>query len=288
MVRNSCGGKLFVPHWWDKDALLVLYIGRKGFCPTLVGENHPKHKKKDMSLEELVGHMKIEEANRLKDKDSSPYELSVKANIVESSVSKHDRFNKQNKVAANQGHKAWQCYNRKDASNNGQKSDQNKNQAHIAEESDDVIAAVVSEINLVGNKAEWVVETGATKHFCSEKDLFIEFHEFSKADQGYLSGGLFILETVFVAGSINKASTSAYIVENFDLWHARLGHVNYGSMKRLQKMSLIASLVCNGHKCGICVEAKHCKKPFKPVLSRQTELLELVHSDLADFKNIES
>ena len=54
-----------------------------------------------MSLEELVGHMKIEEANRLKDKDSSPYELSVKANIVESSVSKHDRFNKQNKVAAN-------------------------------------------------------------------------------------------------------------------------------------------------------------------------------------------
>ena len=59
-------------------------------------------------------------------------------------------------------------------------------------------------------------------------------------------------------------------------------------MKRLQKMSLIASLVCNGHKCGICVEAKHCKKPFKPVLSRQTELLELVHSDLADFKNTES
>ena len=38
MLRNSCGGKLFILHWWDNDALLVLYIGRKGFCPTLVGE----------------------------------------------------------------------------------------------------------------------------------------------------------------------------------------------------------------------------------------------------------
>lgn len=56
--------------------------------------NHLKHKKRDMSLEELLGHMKIEEANRLKDKFSSPNELSVKANIVESSVLKPDRFNR--------------------------------------------------------------------------------------------------------------------------------------------------------------------------------------------------
>ena len=38
----------------------------------------------------------------------------------------------------------------------------------------------------------------------------------------------------------------------------------------------------------VCVEAKHAKWPFKSVISRKTELLELIHSDLADFKNIVS
>ncbi|KAA0049713.1 ty1-copia retrotransposon protein [Cucumis melo var. makuwa] len=47
---------------------------------------------------------------------------------------------------------------------------------------------------------------------------------------------------------------SAYIVESADLWH----------------------------------ESKFFKKPFKPVESRSTDLLELIHSDLADFKNTTS
>lgn len=63
--------------------------------------NHLKHKKRDMSLEELVSHMKIEESNKLKDKDFFPYELYVKANIVESSFPKSNRSNKQNKDDGN-------------------------------------------------------------------------------------------------------------------------------------------------------------------------------------------
>ena len=38
-------------------------------------------------------------------------------------------------------------------------------------------------------------------------------------------------------------------------------------------------------KCPICVEAKFTKKPFKSVTIRKPDLLELMHSDLADFKN---
>ena len=38
-------------------------------------------------------------------------------------------------------------------------------------------------------------------------------------------------------------------------------------------------------KCLVCVEAKHAKKPFKSFISRKTELLELIHLDLAVFKN---
>ncbi len=38
-------------------------------------------------------------------------------------------------------------------------------------------------------------------------------------------------------------------------------------------------------KCYVCIEANHAEKPFKSIISRKTELLELIHSGLADFKN---
>ena len=57
-------------------------------------------------------------------------------------------------------------------------------------------------------------------------------------------------------------------------------------MKKLNDMDLISfDLIDNASRCPICVEVKHTKKPFKQVVSRSTKLLELIHSDLADFKN---
>jgi len=41
----------------------------------------------------------------------------------------------------------------------------------------------------------------------------------------------------------------------------------------------------NCSKCPVCIEAKFVKKLFKSVTTRKIELLEIVHSDLADFKN---
>ena len=82
------------------------------------------------------------------------------------------------------------------------------------------------------------------------------------------------------------ASTSfTYIVESFDLWHARLGHTNIDSIKRLKDLNLITKLSnMNFYKCEVCIETKFHKKPFKSI-ERQTELLKLIHSDLGDFKN---
>ena len=54
-------------------------------------------------------------------------------------------------------------------------------------------------------------------------------------------------------------------------------------------MGLIPKLNSNdNHLCGICVESKYRKKPFNSVKERTIGLLELVHSDLAVFKDIES
>jgi len=44
----------------------------------------------------------------------------------------------------------------------------------------------------------------------------------------------------------------------------------------------------NFSKCPVCVKEKFSKKPFKSVTARKAKLLELMHSDLADFKNIMS
>ena len=53
----------------------------------------------------------------------------------------------------------------------------------------------------------------------------------------------------------------------------------------MKQLSLIPNLTNSEHpKCEICVEVKHFKKPFKTI-ERSSELLELIHSDLGDFKN---
>ena len=97
--------------------------------------------------------------------------------------------------------------------------------------------------------------------------------------EGYISGGLFVF--IILQWIVNN-----YIVESINLWHRRLGHVNTASIKKLRKMELISMIKTDDFsKCHVCVEAKHAKKPLKYVISRKSELLELIHLDLADFRN---
>jgi hypothetical protein len=71
--------------------------------------------------------------------------------------------------------------------------------------------------------------------------------------------------------------------------YGRLGHVNMASIRKLRNKHFInVSDKNNCSQCSICVEAKYTKKPFKSIMNRTTELLELIHSDLSDFKNTTS
>ncbi|CAN1310245.1 Retrovirus-related Pol polyprotein from transposon TNT 1-94 [Linum perenne] len=329
--------------------------------------------------------MKIEEANKQKDKDSVLNSHFVKANLVESGYNRtksssqskrptwkskkpttfkrpghNQESNKQGGcyVCGRTGHKAYQCHHRK-----GSSSSQSLNsQANIVEgEEVQTFTAMVTEINMVEGKAEWIIDSGATKHFCADKNMFADFDAVTTGEvvymgnassaqvmgkgkinlkltsgkslslmnvlfvpslrrnlisasllikagmklvleagklvitkneifvgKGYMSGGLFVIETSI---SLNdKASPSSYLVESCDTWHARLGHLNSKSLKLMKKMNLLPNLLGNIDlpKCHVCVEAKFNKKPFKTVNKRASCLLELIHSDLADFKGIES
>ncbi|KAK9697052.1 hypothetical protein RND81_08G012000 [Saponaria officinalis] len=165
-----------------------------------------------LTLQELVGHMRTEEANRLKDKPLSlSLNNSVKANLVESSGPfNSEKFKGKGKakggqgknqgpakkngpgkhtkpvakiqkpkgnivcyVCGKKGYKAYQCPENKIV------------EANVVV-TDDVIAAVVVETNLVGNVADWVLDIGASRHLCADKGLFAEFEEVADGDCVYM------------------------------------------------------------------------------------------------------
>ncbi|KAL0349309.1 UNVERIFIED_CONTAM: hypothetical protein Sangu_1158700 [Sesamum angustifolium] len=75
-------------------------------------------------------------------------------------------------------HKANQYYQRKDQQKASQKpATQGTPQINLAEKDNEIIAAVVVEANLVENKEDWILDTGASRHFCSNKALFHELLE---------------------------------------------------------------------------------------------------------------
>ena len=73
----------------------------------------------------------------------------------------------------------------------------------------------------------------------------------------YESNGMYKLNVIY------EISSFAYMVFTFDVWHARLGHVNYKSMRSMSNLSLIPKINCfDLKKCAICVKSKIAKKSF--------------------------
>ena len=94
--------------------------------------------------------------------------------------------------------------------------------------------------------------------------------------------GLFLL---IVAKIMNgNASSSIYLVDSYDIWYARFGHVSSEYIKKMQSLDLINNIDYSSlSKCQICATSKLTKKTCGSV-SRETKLLELIHSDLGDLK----
>ena len=84
----------------------------------------------------------------------------------------------------------------------------------------------------------------------------------------------------------NKASTNlVYMFSSIKFWHARLCHINSRYLGIMSSLGLIPELSKDFEKCETCSQAKITKKPHKSVV-RNTELLELIHSDLCEFEGI--
>ena len=100
--------------------------------------------------------------------------------------------------------------------------------------------------------------------------------------KGFCNQGLFVLS---ISEVINEnASSSAYLVDSYDIWHARLGHVSSGYIKKMQTLGLINNIDYSGlSKCQICATSKLTRNTCGS-MTRETKLLELIHFDLGDLK----
>ena len=78
------------------------------------------------------------------------------------------------------------------------------------------------------------------------------------------------------------------MLESSNLWHGRLGHVNFDTLRRLINLDHIPAFeIDSKHKCETCVEAKQTRSSFQTI-ERNTEPLELIHSDVCDLKFVQA
>ena len=122
-----------------------------------------------------------------------------------------------------------------------------------------------------------------------ELDKFVLSKSGMYVRKGYMSGGMWKLNIMtIIKFDMNKVSTFAYILESYNLWHCRLGHVNYDTLRRLINLNHIPTFqIDEKHKCETCVEAKLTRSSFQNV-ERHTEPFDLIHSDICDLKFVQT
>ena len=85
-----------------------------------------------------------------------------------------------------------------------------------------------------------------------------------------------------------KAMTTK--LNDSDLWHKRLGHLNVDSMKKLREGLVTGISFSNSHleSCISCAKGKQHRFPFKRSKNISRNLLDLVHSDLCGPMEVDS
>ena len=122
-----------------------------------------------------------------------------------------------------------------------------------------------------------------------ESDKFVSSKSGMYVGNGHMSDGMWKLNVMtIIKSNMNKAGTSTYILESSNLWHGRLGHVNYDILRRLINLNHIPTFQIDvKHKCETCVDSKLTTPSFQSV-ERHIEPLDLIHSDICDLKFVQT
>ena len=156
-----------------------------------------------MRLEDLIVRLRIKEDNRAYEKKAGKGIMESKANVVKRGQTSHNnkkrkhngndpkqgpmkKFQGKCYVCNKQGHRAKDCHSRKEQGNPKKKHPQ-ANVIEVDDVSDMNLSAVVSEVNFIGsNTKEWWVDTGATRHVCSDKKMFSSYQTIDNGEQLFI------------------------------------------------------------------------------------------------------
>uniref|UniRef100_A0A2N9IC33 CCHC-type domain-containing protein n=1 Tax=Fagus sylvatica TaxID=28930 RepID=A0A2N9IC33_FAGSY len=206
---EDAGTKKFIEGMTLSESFQVATIIEKLPSSWKEFKNYLKHKRKEMKLEDLIVRLRIEEDNRTSEKAMWNQTIESKANVVEhnNKNKKRKHFGQEFGQGSNQdtkgghakrfkgkcficdkpGHRAKDCRKRNDQ---GNKKTFQANISEVGTLSKDVsdinLSAVVSEVNLVGDTKEWWVDTGATRHICSDKNMFSKYHSVEHGEQLFM------------------------------------------------------------------------------------------------------
>ena len=128
------------------------------------------------------------------------------------------------------------------------------------------------------NKHRFRMVFEADKVVVSKSGMFV--------GKGYVSNGLFKLNIMTIKPKIMNKTNASFVcvLESFNLWHGRLGHVNNGSQKRLINLNHIPTFQIDiKHKCETCVEANMTRLSFQTI-ERNTKPLDMIPSNIFDLK----
>ena len=146
-------------------------------------KNYLTHKRKELSLEDLIVRLRIEEDNRLLEKKVRKNLEVSRSNVVEGSKpTKKRKMPSKSGEGFNQGlkkfvGKCFKCGQFGHRAKDCRAKKRQKMQANVVEKIsngvDDInLIAVISECNMVGNPKEWWIDTGATRHICANRSMF--------------------------------------------------------------------------------------------------------------------
>ena len=86
--------------------------------------------------------------------------------------------------------------------------------------------------------------------------------------------------------NVSSSHSVAFSIKSSDMWHGRLGHANFDSLKRMMNLNIIPKFAIDKkNKYEIHMQAKQLRKPFH-VVDRKYDILDLVHTDICEFNGM--
>lgn len=179
-----------------------------------------KHKKEDISLEDLANFLRIEEEYRKQDENKEKITPEAKVHVVEEGQS-----NKPTKKRPGQFTNALKFKKKKGACFHCGKPGHHKSECrHLKKKgptsSKEKFVAVISEINMIGDDGAWWIDSGATNHVCKDRNMFKTFKQIEEGNVLYMGNsstaqvkGKGTVELEFTSGKVLVLNDVCYVPE---------------------------------------------------------------------------